>query len=144
MFTIHSLTGRIVLGKAIGFTIGLLAMLILPFMDIPILSTFGIGTLLMFTMMGAMIGFVGIYTRHPLIDMQLPWWLRSSAIGFAFMLMYVLLAYDTIEVVMQSSLVTWTGLESPYWALIDGIIYGLLMGYITTKFAGEGENLPLR
>jgi hypothetical protein len=44
---------------------------------------------------------------------------------------------------MQSGLVSWMGLESPFWALIDGIILGVIMGGIETKLAGEGPNLPL-
>lgn len=144
MFNIHSITGRIAIGKTIGFLVGLLIMLILPIVDIPVLSMFGLGTLLMFTMMGAVTGFMGVFDRHPMLEFKMPWWFRGGAIGLFFMLMYILLSYETFQVIMDSSLVSWTGLSSPFWALIDGTCIGMLMGYIETKFAGEGPKLPLK
>jgi hypothetical protein len=143
MFHIHSVTGRIVIGKSIGFAIGLLIMLALPTFDMPIVSMFGLGTLLMFILMGAMTGFMGLFDRHPLFQFKLPWWIRGGAIGFVFMLMYILLTYNTFIPFMQSSLVSWTGLSSPFWALIDGTVIGMLMSFVETKFAGEGKDLPL-
>jgi hypothetical protein len=119
-------------------------MLFLPMFNIPMLSMFGLGTLLMFVLMGAMTGFMGIFDRHPMLDFKMPWWIRGTLIGGFFMLMYVLFTYETLELVMQSSLVSWMGLTSPFWALLDGIFIGGLMGLLETKWAGEGENLPVK
>ena len=144
MFQLHSITGRIVIGKTIGLLLGIVVILFLPSFNIPMMSMFGLGTLAMFVLMGVMTGFMGIFDRHPALDFTMPWWLRGGIVGFFFMLMYVLFTYETLELVMQSSLVSWMGLTSPFWALADGIFFGALMGFIETKFAGEGPNLPVK
>ncbi len=140
----QSVTGRIVVGKLIGLVIGIFCLAVLPTFGFPVVSYFGLGTIIMFMMMGVMIGFVGQYDQHPLFDFKMSWPLRGAAVGFGFMLMYVLLSYNDISVVMQSSVVSWMGLESPFWALLDGVVIGMIMGYVETKFAGEGEDLPLK
>lgn len=143
MFKLHSVSGRVAIGKGIGLLVGAGAMLALPAMNMPMFSMFGIGTLLMFILMGAFIGLMGLFDRHPLFKFRLPWWIRGTTIGAAFMLMYILFTYETIEAVMQSGLVSWMGLTSPFWAILDGICIGGIMGFLETKFAGEGEDLPL-
>lgn len=143
MFNIHSISGRIFIGKIIGLIIGIIAMLLLPLANIDAFSLFGLGTLLMFVLMGATTGFMGIFDRHPALSFKMPWWLRGGLVGLFFTLMYVLLSYDSINIVMQSNLVSWMGLTSPFWALLDGIVAGMLMGYVETRFAGEGKDLPI-
>lgn len=98
----------------------------------------------MFILMGVMTGFMGIFDRHPALDFTMSWWLRGGIVGFSFMLMYVLFTYETLELIMQSSLVSWMGFVSPFWALLDGIFIGAVMGLIETKFAGEGPSLPVK
>ena len=144
MFQIKSVTGRIFIGKMIGLVIGIIVLLVLPTIGFAPFSLFGLGTLLMFVIMGAMIGFAGQFDRHPAFNFKMPWWVRGSSIGFMFMLMYILLAYPSIEIVIQSNLVSWIGLSSPFWTLLDGIIIGMIMGLLETKIAGEGSDLPLR
>lgn len=144
MFKLHSITGRIVIGKLIGLVVGIIVMFFLPIFDIPMFSMFGLGTLVMFVLMGAVTGFMGIFDRHPMLEFKMPWWIRGTLIGAVFMLMYILFTYDTLNIVIQSSLLSWTGLTSPFWAMLDGIFIGGLMGFIETKFAGEGPKLPVR
>ncbi len=143
MIKLHSITGRIAIGKTIGFIVGIATMLFLPLFDIPILSKFGFGTLIMFVLMGVMTAFMGIFDRYPMFDLKMPWWIRGSIVGAAFMFMYVLFTYDTMQPLMQSSLVSWTGLSSPFWAILDGVFLGAFMGFVETKLAGEGKNLPV-
>jgi hypothetical protein len=144
MFSTHSITGRIVVGKITGFTIGTLALVLLPLISIDTSLEFRIGFLLLMVMMGAMIGLVGIFTQHPLFPfIAMPWWLRGPSIGILFFLILVLLAKDSLLSLMSLDIVMWMGLTSPYWALIDGAILGGLMGYLTTKICGEG-NLPIK
>jgi amino acid transporter len=94
-------------------------------------------------MMSVMIGFFGIFTHHPLFtSWKLNWWTRGPLIGILFFLILVLLAKDELGPFMSLDIVAWTGLTSPYWAILDGAILGGFIGYITTKICGEG-NLPL-
>lgn len=144
MFNLHSLTGRLLIGKIIGLIVGLFVIAVLPTFGFPLVSAFGLGSLMMFVLMGVFLGFVGIFDRHPVFGFKMSWQLRGTVVGLIFMLMFVLLSYENLEVIMQSSLVSWMGLESPFWALLDGVFIGLLMGYAETKFAGEGPDLPLK
>jgi len=143
MLRLRSVAGRVAVGKTIGFLVGLLCIVLLPTFGYPGLSMFGLGTLLMFMLMGVMTGFMGQMDRHPVFDFQMPFWLRGGMVGFAFMLMYILLSYNDLTIIMQSAWVSWTGLVSPFWALIDGVTIGILMGWLETKFCGEGKDLPI-
>lgn len=144
MISLQSVSGRILIGKIIGLIVGLLCLALLPGIGFPVFSVFGLGTLVMFMLMGTMIGFIGQFDRHPLFDFRMPWYFRGAMVGAAFMLMFILLSYGPLMVVMQSSLVSWTGLSSPFWALIDGVVIGMIMAYTETKIAGEGKDLPLK
>jgi len=143
MFSIHSVAGRIILGMVTGIVIGAITIAFLPWFGFPLFSAFGLGSLVMFFLMGAMIGLIGIFDRHPVFKFKMRWWLRGPALGLLFMLMYVLLSYQNLQFVMQSPLVNWTGLSSPFWALLDGLWIGGLMGWIETSVAGEGSDLSL-
>ncbi len=143
MFKMKSLTGRVFVGKVVGLVVGLIVMVFLPMFGYPIFSMVGFGTLLMFILMGAMTGFMGIFDRHPIFDFKMPWWLRGALVGIAFMLMYILLNFDELENVMESALISWMGLKSPFWALIDGVFIGGIMSYAEDKIAGKGKDLPV-
>lgn len=144
MFKKHSVAGRVATGKVLGLVFGLIVIVVMPTFGYPGVSFVGFGLLLMFMLMGVMIGFLGQFDRHPLFDFKMSWWLAGPVVGFAFMLMFVLFAHDSLEVVMQSSFISWTGLSSPFWALVDGIFIGGIMGFVETKIAGEGSDLPLQ
>jgi hypothetical protein len=144
MFKLHSVAGRIVIGGVIGLAVGMLMISLLPMFGFPLWSFFGFGTLIMFMFMGIMIGFMGQFDRHPLFDFKMKWWMTGAVIGFLFTLMYVLLGYDSLADIIQSAALSWMGLTSPFWTLVDGIIIGVTMSWAETKFAGEGSDLPLR
>lgn len=132
------------IGISIGAIVGVLTIVLSPMFGFPVLSMFGFGTLITFVLMGLTIGMVGMFDYHPIFGFRMRWWLRGAFLGFFFTLMYILLGYESLQILIQSSLVSWTGLTSPFWALIDGTMIGLFMGWMETKFAGEGSNLPLR
>ena len=137
-----SIMGRIAVGKVVGLVVGAICLFFLPWFGFEPLSMFGLGTLIMFVLMGATIGMMGIFTRCPVSGFPLSWWLRGPLVGLAFMLMYILLSYDDIITVLQSSMLIWTGMQSPFWALLDGAFIGAVMGYLCTKISGEGPDLP--
>jgi len=143
MLHLHSITGRIAIGKTIGFIVGVIVMSFLPSFGIPVFSMFGFGTMLMLVLMGATTGFMGMFDRHPALGFKTPWWISGPFVGAFFMLMYVLFTYETLELMIASDLISWMGLTSPFWALLDGIIIGGVMGFVESKFAGEGPKLPV-
>jgi len=143
LFNTKTITGRVAVSKIIGFIIGGLVLLILPLIPVETTLEFKIGFVLLIMAMSITIGFMGIFTYHPAIpQLRMPWWLRGGSIGLFYFLILILLAKDSLEPFLTLDIVTWTGLTSPYWALIDGMILGMLIGYVTTKICGEG-NLPL-
>jgi hypothetical protein len=144
MFKLHSIAGRVAVGMSIGVILGLLIMGLAPSFNMPVVSMFGLGTLLMFMLMGAFIGLIGIFDRHPVFDFKMAWWIRGIIGGILFMLMYIFLSYDMLTVIIQSELLSWMGFRSPFWALLDGLFIGMLMAYIEMMVAGDEKNLPVK
>lgn len=132
------------IGVMTGLIIGALVITMSPIFGFSLFSMFGFGTLITFVLMGLTLGLMGMFDYHPIFGFKMRWWIRGAVAGFLFTLMYILLSHDSLEVIMQSNIVSWTGLSSPFWTLIDGVIIGLFMGYMETKFAGQGSNLPLK
>lgn len=144
MFQKHSIAGRVVVSKLIGFIIGGFVLLLLPLVPVATSFEFKIGFVLLIVMMSVVIGFFGIFTYHPIFtSWRMRWWFRGPLVGVVFFLILVLLAKDALIPFMSLDIVTWIGLTSPYWALLDGALLGGLVGYITTKVCGEGD-LPVR
>jgi len=140
MFNKHSIAGRVAIAKMLGFIVGALALLILPLVPVATTFEFKIGFVMLIMMMSVMIGLLGVFAHHPLFPgWKLTWWLRGPMVGVLFFLILVLLAKDELGPFMSLDIVAWTGLTSPYWALIDGALLGGLIGYITTRICGEGE-----
>jgi hypothetical protein len=144
MFKIHSVTGRMFIGVLIGFAYGTLVLLLAPLFNFSAVSPLGLGTLMLFTMMGFTIGLVGIFDYHPVFGFKMRWWIRGIVGGCIFGLMYVFIGYESIDTIMHSSLMMQFGLHSPFWALTDYVLAGLIMAFLETKFAGEGTKLSLK
>jgi len=138
----HSLVNRIIIGKTIGFVAGLLVFFLVPMLGANLELKFGLGLILFYTTLGVLTGFMGLMDRHPVFDFKMPWWLRGLAMGLGLHLMLILLAYDQILVMTHSLNIL--GITSPWWALADGAILGLVMAWAETKFAGDGAHLPLK
>ena len=130
---------RVVIGKVIGLIVGGISFAMLPLYGLAGETMFGLGLWLGFIMMGAMVGLMGVMVEHPIFDFKMNFWMRGGIVGFSFMLMVILLGYEQLQGVMSSPLVSWVGLSSPFWALIDGTLIGMFMGWLATKFGGEGD-----
>ena len=74
MFDNPSLITRIAIGKGIGFAVGLLGFIVVPIFlpDAGWLLRWGF--LLWYTTLGAIIGMFGVFTRHPVLKLPMPWW----------------------------------------------------------------------
>ena len=144
MINKHSIAGRLVVSKTIGFIIGVLAIFTLLLISIETTLEFKLGFVLLIMMMSVMIGLLGVFSEHPMFPgFKLRWWSRGPVVGISFFLILVLFAQDELGPFMSLDIVASMGLTSPYWALLDGAALGGLIGYITTKVCGEG-NLPLK
>ena len=143
MFQKPSLMLRIAIGKGVGFLIGLIGLVALPYFvaDVDWMTRFGV--LFWYATVGAMIGVFGVFTYHPILHLPMPWWFRAPLIGAWMNFVLTLFVYDTFAIWMpEISEVTFgsaTLMTSPFWFVLEGALVGLLIGYLATRFGGEGK-----
>ncbi len=133
-----SLVTRVVIGKGVGFAIGLAGFLLLPVLVPEAGWLVRWGVLLWYTTLGAIIGMFGVFTYHPVLKLPMPWWLLAPMLGAWMNFVLTLFTYDT----MKDMLVVMFGADgfmaSPFWFVLEGAVVGLLIGYLATRFGGEG------
>ena len=139
MFKNPSLITRIAIGKLIGLIFGLLGFIFLPyfFPDAGWLLRWGI--LLWYTTVGAIIGVFGVFTYHPILKMPLPWWFRAPLIGAWMNFVLTFFAYDVMQAMMIALFGEGGFLKSPFWFVLEGALIGLLIGFLATRYGGEGK-----
>lgn len=139
MFENPSLITRIAIGKTLGFFFGLIGFFLLPYFLPDVTLMFRWGILLWYTTLGAFIGVFGVLNYHPVLKLPLPWWFRSSYLGAWMNFVLVLFTYDEMQKIMLYTFGENGMFTSPFWAVLDGAIAGLIIGYFATKFGGEGQ-----
>jgi hypothetical protein len=130
---------RIAIGKLVGFAFGLLGLLFLPcfWPDATWLVRWGV--LFWYTTVGAIIGVFGVFNYHPILKLPMPWWFRSVWIGAWMNFVITLFTYDMMLAIMQSMFGVDGWITSPFWFVLEGALIGLLIGYLATRFGGEGK-----
>lgn len=139
MFSNPSLMTRIAIGKAAGFVIGLISFIALPYFAPESGLMLRWGILLWYTTLGAIIGMFGVFNWHPILKLPLPWWIRAPWVGAWMNFVLTLFAYDSIRAVMIAIFGQEGALQSPFWFVLDGAIAGIVIGYLATRFGGEGR-----
>ena len=138
MFEKPSLFTRIVIGKAVGFVIGLCGFgsfeLFMPEADWMLRW----GVLFWYTTLGAIIGVFGVFNWHPVLKLPLPWWIRAPLLGAWMNFVLTFFAYDLMEAVLVELFSQSDVLTSPYWFVLEGAAVGFVIGYFATRFGGEG------
>ena len=138
MFSNPSLTTRIALGKAIGFSVGLAGFVLLPWFMPEAGWLIRWGFLLWYTTLGAIIGMFGVFTWHPVLKLPMPWWVRDPFIGAWMNFVLTFFAYDMLKQAMEAIFGLDGVLSSPFWFVAEGAVVGLIIGYVATRFGGEG------
>lgn len=133
-----SLIARIAIGKAIGFVIGLIGFIVLPFIVPDIGWQLRWGILLWYATLGAVIGVFGIFTRHPVLMIPMPWWLRAPFIGAWMNFVLMFFAYDQMRVILIAMFGAGNSMNSPLWFVAEGAVVGLIIGFAATRVGGEG------
>lgn len=132
-----SMTNRVLAGKATGFAIGLALFLafpaILPEAD-PLLRW---GVLLWYGTLGGLIGMAGLFSRHPVLLVPLPWWLRGSLIGAWMNLVLTFFAHEALTRAMAGMFPDGP-FVSPFWFVLEGALAGLIIAAVATAVGGEG------
>ncbi len=139
MFANPSLTTRIAVGKMIGFGFGLIGFFAMPLLWPEGDLSLRLGILLWYTTMGGIIGVFGVITRHPVLKLPLPWWIRAPFIGGWMNFVMVLFAHETMAKMLTYVFGVNGLLTSPFWFVLEGAIIGMVMGYFATRFGGEGR-----
>lgn len=140
MFDKPSLVTRIAVGKAVGFLIGLIGFIALPWLwpDGDAMLRWGI--LFWYTTVGALIGFTGVFTWHPVLHMPMRWWFRGPVLGAWMNFVLVFFAYDTMARMLTATFGADSALTSPWLFVLEGALVGLLIGWLATRFGGEGPD----
>ena len=135
-----SLITRIAIGKAIGFAIGLIGFIALPYVAPDAGWQLRWGILLWYTTLGAIIGVYGIFTRHPVLMIPMPWWFRAPVIGGWMNFVLMFFAYDQMQVILVAMFGAGSPLTSPIWFVVEGAIVGAIIGFCATRVGGEGPD----
>lgn len=143
MFEAPSLMKRIAIGKAIGFLFGLAGFIFLPALMPDVEPTLRWGILLWYPTMGAVIGAFGVFSRHPILKLPMPWWFRAPVVGGWLNFVLVLFSYDAMQRFMTSVFGIDGLISSPFWFVLEGAIIGAVIGYFATRYGGEGAALSI-
>lgn len=143
MFENPSLMKRIAIGKLVGLIVGIISFFLLPLLAEGVDPMLKWGVLLWYTTLGAVIGVYGVFTRHPILDLPMPWWVRAPIIGAWFNFVLVFFAYETFASLLLAIFGEGGVFLSPFWMVADGAFAGLIIGFFATRFGGEGKDLPL-
>ena len=134
---------RIGTAKVMGLIVGLAAFLLVPRVWPEQSMWLRVGLLLWYTTFGAFIGVLGMFDEHPLFKFRLPFWFRGIVFGSWLNLVLAFLMHDKLAVLIPRIGGIFSGMESPFWIVLEGAIVGLLIDAVATKFAGEGlPNAP--
>jgi hypothetical protein len=141
MFSRNSLLTRIAIGKGIGFAIGLTGFISMPWFLPDAGWLLRWGTLLWYTTMGAFIGVFGVVTWHPILKLPMPWWFRAPLIGGWMNFVLAFFVYNDVQRMIVQMLGEDGMISSPFWIVAEGMLAGLLIGYVATRFGGEGRDI---
>ncbi|NVK21694.1 MAG: hypothetical protein HWD86_04200 [Kangiellaceae bacterium] len=139
MFSKPSLITRIVIGKTIGLIIGLIGFFTLPHIYPEASHMLRWGILLWYITFGAIIGIFGVFTYHPILKSPMPWWFRAPFIGAWLNFVLVFFAHKEMTALLTVMFGENGLMQSPFWFVLEGALVGLLIGFLATKFAGEGK-----
>ncbi|MDD3302698.1 MAG: hypothetical protein PHN31_04005 [Candidatus Gracilibacteria bacterium] len=129
---------RIIIGKAIGAIFGGIAFFVIPYIfnDVSMFLRFGVW--LWYITLGAIIGIFGILTYHPYLKLSINFWFRGIFLGGWMNFVLCLFAYNSLVDMMKETV--FNG-YSPFWIIVEGMIFGIITEFIATKISGEGKDL---
>ena len=138
MFENPSLVTRIAIGKAIGFALGLVGLIVIPLLWPDSGWMERIAFLFWYTTVGAFVGLIGVFNWHPILHLPMPWWFRSTLVGAWMNFVLTLFIYDRLATMMVELFGEGGLFVSPFWFVLEGAIVGIFIGYFATRFGGEG------
>lgn len=140
MFSNPSLVTRIGIGKGVGLVFGLAGFFLAPALvgETDLMTRWGF--VFWYTTVGAFIGVFGVFTWHPILKLPMPWWFRSAWIGAWMNFVLTLFIYDRMQGYMTTLFGEAGVLSSPFWFVLEGAVLGMIIGFLATRFGGEGKD----
>ena len=137
MIVSPALCKRVAIAKGVGFLFGLAGFMSLPYFwpDADWMVRWGI--LLWYGTLGGIVGIFGASTRHPILKMNLPWWILAPFLGAWMNFILTLFTHDMMEEIMASTFGVDGALSSPFWFTAEGAVVGLVVGFIAIRFGGD-------
>ena len=81
MIVSPGLAKRVAIAKGVGFLFGLVGFLTLPYFWPEADWMVRWGILLWYATLGGIIGLFGVSTPHPVLKMNIPWWILAPVLG---------------------------------------------------------------
>ncbi|MDX5595540.1 hypothetical protein [Pseudovibrio sp. SPO723] len=134
-----SLAARIFAGKVVGLIVGLVIFFVTPMVWPDADLKLRIGMLLWYVSLGAFVGLIGVFDRHPITGMPLPWWLMAPGLGAWMNFVIVLFTYDRFKELTIANFGDVGIYASPYWFVPEGALFGLLAGFAAKLAGGVGS-----
>lgn len=139
MFAPKSFIYRVAAAKTLGFLVGLAVFVSMPLLVEEASMSLRIGLMFWYTTVGAFVGLMGIWSKHPILEgFGLPWWLRGALIGGWMNFVLYLIAAQQISAIVIAMFGEYSAWLSPYLMVLEGILVGVFIDYVVTHQFGEG------
>ena len=96
-----------------------------------------LGIRLWYTTLVGIVGIFGVSTQHPILKMDLPWWVLAPFLGAWMNFVLTLFAYDKLVAIMVSTFGVDGFLSSPFWFAAEGAVVGLIIGFFAIRFSTD-------
>lgn len=138
----RSLTERIVWGKTFGFFIGMIAFLSLPALSPEMNLVTGFAIWLWYVLFGAIIGFMGLFEKHPVLKFRMPPIFRGALVGAGLNLILGLFIYQDISLAFSFVNHPQFLAAGPILlVMVEGAAWGMILDFVLSRWLGEGKNL---
>lgn len=135
-----SLVARVVVGKVSGLIFGATAFVIVPLLELSHDPLITWGIMFWYATVGTVVGLFGVY--DPFYSKPaIPEWLKGVIIGSWMNFVLVLMAYENLKGMMIALVGVHNVIASPFWFVLEGAVFGLVIAYLTTRFGGEGKEI---
>ena len=132
------LMNRIGMWKDIGLVWWLMGFIFIPMVFTDADTMLKVALLLWYITLWAIVWVFGVWTKCPLWNIKIPYWLRWIWIWAWMNFVLALFVYDELALLMSGSIVDWW---SPFWIIMEWAIFWLVVDFFTTKYVWEGKEL---
>lgn len=94
--------------------------------------------MLWYPLVGAVIGLVGIYRRHPVLLLPMPWWVRAPLVGAWINFVLAFFCFPVLVALYQDMLPSLPARAAPLLLAPKGAVVGAIIGTIATRIDGDG------